>query len=168
MDVLHRIVLFLGKRDDLLAPVSWYELLAALSSKHPDLRKTRLRKIVNAHNRVFHVDDGKVTLYPLDGEFVREYFDLAVDVESFYQTANCGFLSEPSTVKVDNNTIVVSGIGCVGEPSIGGSESFCVHFQFGDNDVCKLQEMLEGSCDQGEKFSADLHLRNDCDRFIKL
>jgi hypothetical protein len=167
VDVLHRIVLFLGKRADLLAPASWHELLAALSSKHPDLRKTRLRKIVNAHNRVFHVDDGKVTLYPLDGEFVREYFDLAVDVESFYQTADCGFLSEPGTVKVDNNTIVVNGIGCVGEPSIG-DDSFCVHFQFGDNDVYKLQETVEGNCELGEKFSADLHLRNDCDRFIKL
>jgi hypothetical protein len=161
--ILHRIVLFLGKRADLLAPASWHELLAALSSKHPDLRITRLRKIVNAHNRVFHVEDGKVTLYPLDGEFVREYFDLAVDVESFYQTADCGFLSEPNTVKVDNNTIIVNGIGCVGEANIGGSESFCVSFQFGDNEVYKLQETVEGSCDQGQKFSADLHLRDDCD-----
>ena len=152
-EVLHRLVLFLGKQEHSAA--SWEELLAALASKHPDLSKKRLRRIVSANKNLLSVVNKAVLLCELDHAFVGHYFDLAEGVAKVNLASSSApfSLDEPCQVQVANS-ILVSGIVCVFERKDNSAL-----FQFDNQHAYRLKSPLKGDYKQGQRLSSVLRLR---------
>jgi hypothetical protein len=160
VDVLHRLVLFLGKRAATCGTATWDELLAALSGKYPDLSKTKLRKIVNVNRPLFRVaTNQEIMLREMDHEFVRQYFQLADSVTVVSRPEDGVSLTAPCQVNISGNIITVTGLLCVADKG-ADDEGAGVLFHFGDELAYRL---LNGTStrnySQGQRLTSVLHLR---------
>ena len=150
------MVLFLGNSHRVSPWASWDELQDALLFKFPDISKNKLRQIVNANKGLFSVVSGGVLLLELDHDFVREYFELAEDVEVLEHQTNASYsLSESIDVDV-GNTIRVAGMVCAKSVSRRGE---AVLFKFGDSIAYRLENMLDDYYNSGELLRSELKIR---------
>ena len=159
--VLHRTVLFLGKLENKPHWSTWNELHNALSVKHPDVSKSKLRKIVEANTVLFCVSSIGVQLYQLDHEFVREYFELSDDVEVEDHHTDASYsLSSPGHIHI-GKTILVTGMVCAASISKQGRS---VLFKFGDSTAYRLENRLGGNYNGGQMLQSVLSIRKVVNR----
>ena len=132
----------------------------ALRSTHPDLSKTKLIKIVRSQKRLFKLEGfHHVYLYPLDDEFLEEYFEMAQNViDDPFHCTDVAFISVPNNVEISSNTIVVWGIPCsVDTGIICGGQGLL--FQFGDDSPQRLMTSVKGNYKHGQNLQANLIIR---------
>jgi hypothetical protein len=157
--VIHRLVLFLGKLNRDPQRATWQELQNALSAKHPDLSTTKLHQIVVKSKNLFNVDNGQVSLCQLNSKFVRNYFELAENVEATQQMSNSLRLdssSEPFQIGF-GNSLLVSGLVCA-----SSTNGEAVLFKFGGHTVHKLENPLPVNIiEDGQLARATLRIRKN-------
>ena len=154
-------MLFLGNLKKKPARASWDELQDALSSKHPDISKTKLRKIVNANKVMFDVMNGSVQLSQLNHDFVQEYFKLAEGVEVItHHTESSYSRLEPCHFRF-GNSILVTGIVCAFSCS---SQGEAVLFKFGGKTAYRLENTLNYNYYGGQKLISAIRIRKDVKR----
>jgi hypothetical protein len=154
------MVLHLGKSNNSYSS-TWQDLQNALAVKYPSISKTKLRKIASANKRLFCFIQSGVQLYPLDHEFVMEYFELAQGVEIIdHQTDGSYSSSQPVHVHV-GASILVSDLVCASSVSARGN---AVLFKFGGNEAYRMENLLPGYYVGGQMLEACLRFR----KFVKL
>ena len=162
--VLHRAVLFLGKRDIAKLPrATWDEFQAGLSAKkQASISKQRLHKIVTQHKRLISIAQGGVQLCQLNHAFVQAYLQLAHNVEQMEmpQVASFSLSADSCEVAMVKNTILVQGL--VGRWDSGGDGS--VLFQFGGCEALRVKSLLPRTYQSGQMLTAVLSFRKDVTR----